>query len=70
MTEHPYKTMKFILNADGNYDGHHMSSGLPLCEIWESQGEWVVSAMESLLYLDDLRDIVAFIEHLETTEDV
>jgi hypothetical protein len=69
MTEHNYKTMKFVLNAEGNYDGNHISSGVPLCVIYEAQGEWVAELL-NFLNLNELHDIVAFMEHLETTEDV
>ena len=78
MTEHQYKTMKFVLNADGNYDGSAVVMAgadgahfhLPTCVIQEVQGEWVAEILDNVMNIDELRDIVAFIEHLETTEDV
>jgi hypothetical protein len=70
MTEHNYKTMKFTLNADGDYDGKDKTTGMPRCKITEMQNEWIVDTTVENLFLDELRDMVAFIEHLETTEDV
>jgi hypothetical protein len=71
MTEHQYKTIKFVLNADGDYDGKDKTTGMPRCKITEMQGEWIVdTTVENFLFLDELHDIVAFMEHLETTEDV
>ncbi len=80
MTEQYYKTIKFVLNADGDYDGSavgmasahgvHFHFRLPICVIQEVQGEWVAEILSNVLNLDELHDIVAFMEHLETTEDV